>query len=164
MDKSMEKLTEILNQELEAFNRFLALLDQQHKQIVSRDLEGLNNTNSELDLLCNKTNYLERKRIDAVNDISVMTKYKGDNLKLSDIIPRLDKMSSQNLLMLRESIQIAHQRIAEKSMRNEKLIEKSRKLIAESMKIITSRPSPVYKKPGPGQAAITEGSLISRSA
>jgi len=160
----MEKLTEILNLEFEAFNKFLALLDQQHKQIVSRDLDGLNKTNTELDLLCNKANYLERKRANAGNDISVMIKHKGDNLKLSDIIPRLDKISSQRLLMLRESIQNAHQRIAEKSMRNGKLIQKSRQLIAESMKIITSRPSPIYKKPGPGQAAITEGNLISRSA
>ncbi|MCP4581889.1 MAG: flagellar protein FlgN [candidate division Zixibacteria bacterium] len=160
----MERLTNILNQELETFNKFLALLDQQHKLIVSRNLADLNKTNSELDLLCNKANYLERKRIDAVNDISAMTKHKGDDLKMSDILPSLDKLSSQRLLVLRESIQNAHQRIAEKSMRNGRLIEKSRKLIAESMKIITSRPSPIYQKPGPGRAAITEGNLISRSA
>ena len=63
MEKIMVDLTDVLNQELETFNRFLSLLDQQHKQIVSRDLAELSKTNTELDILCNKAHYLEKKRI-----------------------------------------------------------------------------------------------------
>jgi len=160
----MVKLTDILNQELETFNRFLLLLDQQHKQIVSRDLDELGKTNSELDILCNKAHFLEEKRIDAVNNITTKMKFNGEKLKLSDLLPRLDRISGQKLQLLRESIQNAHSRVEEKSKRNQRLIEKSRQLIAESMKIIASRPSPIYKKPGPGQAKISEGNLINRSA
>jgi len=160
----MVDLTDILNQELETFNRFLQLLDQQHKQIVSRNLEDLGKTNNELDILCNKAHFLEKKRIEAVADISMKFKFKDNEPKLSDLLPRLDRISSQKLQLLRGSIQDAHSRVEEKSARNQRLIEKSRKLIAESMKIIASRPSPVYKKPGPGQADIREGNLINRSA
>ena len=152
----MVNLTDILNQELETFNRFLLLLDQQHKQIVSRDLDEFGKTNSELDILCNKAHLLEKKRIDAVNNISMRMKFDGDKLKLSDLLPRFDRISGQNLQLLRESIQNAHSRVEEKSKRNQRLIEKSRQLIAESLKIIASRPSPIYKKPGPDQAKINE--------
>jgi len=160
----MVDLTDILNQELETFNKFLLLLDQQHKQIVSRDVAELGKTNTELDILCNKAHFLEKKRIEAVNNISLTLKFKGDRLKLSDLLPRLDRISGQKLQLLRESIQNAHSRVEEKSKRNQRLIEKSRQLIAESMKIIASRPSPTYQKPGPGQAEISEGNLINRSA
>jgi flagellar biosynthesis/type III secretory pathway chaperone len=161
--KFMADLTDILNEEFETFNRFLALLDQQHKQIVSRDLAELSKTNTELDILCNKAHFLEKKRIEAVNGISSKLKFKSDKLKLSDLLPRLDKVSSQKLQLLREAIQSAHARVEEKSRRNHRLIEKSRQLIAESMKIIASRPSPIYQKPGPGQAELREGNIINRS-
>ena len=87
----MKKLADILNQELDTFNRFLTLLDAQHKQIVSRDLTDLNKTNSEIDLLSNKTHVLEKRRIEEVRNISRQLKLNQDNLKLGDLLPRLDR-------------------------------------------------------------------------
>ena len=159
----MEKLTEILNQELEIFDEFLQLLDQQHKQIISRDIEELNKTNTRLDLLSQKANHLEKNRIEIVEEIAGRPEFQKDGLTLSDILPKLDRVSGNRLKLLRDSIKNTHQRIEEKSVRNKKLIENSRKLISDSMKILAKRPSPVYQKPGPAQPAIREGSLVNRS-
>jgi len=159
----MKKLADILNQELDTFNRFLTLLDAQHKQIVSRDLTDLNKTNSEIDLLSNKTHILEKMRIEEVRNISRQLKLNQNNLKLGDLLPRLDSITSNRLQQLRQAILTAHKYVEEKSRRNKQLIEKSRKLIFESMKIMSSRPSPVYNKPGPTRENIHEGGLINRS-
>jgi len=159
----MKKLADILNQELDTFNRFLTLLDAQHKQIVSRDLTDLNKTNSEIDLLSNKTHILEKRRIEEVRNISKQLKLNQDDLKLGDLLPRLDSITSNHLQQLRQAILTAHKYVEEKSRRNKQLIEKSRKIIFESMKIMSSRPSPVYNKPGPTRENIHEGGLINRS-
>ncbi len=156
-------MADILNQELDTFNRFLTLLDAQHKQIVSRDLTDLNKTNSEIDLLSNKTHILEKMRIEEVRNISRQLKLNQNNLKLGDLLPRLDSITSNRLQQLRQAILTAHKYVEEKSRRNKQLIEKSRKLIFESMKIMSSRPSPVYNKPGPTRENIHEGGLINRS-
>lgn len=160
----MEKIAEILNEELETFNKFLSLLDVQHKQIISRDVDELAKTNSELDLLSNKAALLERSRMELVGVLADRPEFKNSKLTLTDILPKLDRLTGNRLKLLRDSIKSTHQRIEEKSARNKKLIEKSRKLISDSMKILAKRPSPVYQKPGPGQPAIREGSLVNRSA
>jgi len=159
----MNKLTDILNQELDSFSKFLTLLDNQHRQIVDRSLTDLNKTNSEIDLLSQETRILEKRRIEEVRNISRQLKLNQDNLNLGDLLPRLDSITSNRLQQLREAIHAAHKNIEEKSGRNKLLIEKSRKLIFESMKIMSSRPSPVYDKPGPIREGIHKSSLINRS-
>lgn len=159
----MKKLTDILNQELDSSNRFLILLDDQHRQLVCRDLEGLNKTNAELDLLCNRISDFEKKRQKIVENISERMKLNPDNLTLSDILSRLDGISSKSLQQLREAILDVHRRIEEKRKRNEFLIEKSRYLITKSMKILSSRPSPVYSRPGQTIVKNHEGKVINRA-
>ncbi len=159
----MEKLAEILNQELEVFNKFLGLLDQQHKQIISRKLEELKQTNSELDFLTLQVTQLENKRMLEVSRMSEELGLSDDDIKLRDLLPDLDTKTSFRLKMLRESIVGAHRRAEEKSLRNKKLIERSRKLIADSIAIVSSKPSPIYQKPGPGQPSMREGSMVNRS-
>ena len=159
----MKRLIDILNQELEIYNRFLSLLDNQHKTIISRDLKGLNDTDSELDLLGLKVFELEEARIETVKEISEKLELDENDVKLRDLLPRLDKVTSNRLYLLREAILTAHKKIEEKSMRNKLLIEKSRELIAQTMKIISQKPSPVYNKPGPARPEVTESNLVNRS-
>ena len=159
----MEKLIDILNRELEAYNRFLGLLDDQHKMIISRNLEGLNETDNELDLLAIKVSELEKIRIDITKDVSGKLKLSDKDLKLRDLLPRLDSVSSGRLHLLREAIVGAHKQVEEKSMRNKLLIEKARELISETMKIISRRSSPVYDKPGPEKPRVFDSSLVNRS-
>ena len=159
----MKQLVEILDQELNAFNNFLKLLDEQHKQIVSRNLTELNKTNSDLDLLSNRARDFEKKRTQIVKMISGKMNLDKKDIKLQDLLPHLDNISRSRLHQLREAIHNTHNRINEKSARNKELIEKSRKLIFETMKLIGSRPSPVYAKPGPARDKIREGSLLNRS-
>ena len=159
----MERLISILNQELETYNRFLNLLDDQHKMIISRDLEGLGETDYELDLQNSKVYDLEKERMEIVDDISKRLKLDKSNIKLRDLLPRLDSVSSNRLHLLREEIMGAHKKIEEKSIRNKLLIERSRELISETIKIISRRPSPVYNKPGPGKSEVFESSLVNRS-
>jgi hypothetical protein len=163
MENSMENLTEILNQELEVFNLFLNLLDTQHKQIISGDLEGLGNTNTKLDLLTDQAQLLEQRRLEIVGNLSAELDLTDSQIKLNDLIPHLDRSLGNRLRLLRESILGAHNQVEAKSARNKQLIDKSRNLIAESLRIITTRPSPVYQKPGPVQPAMREGNLVNRS-
>jgi hypothetical protein len=160
----MNELTEILGKELETFNRFLFLLDEQHKQVVRRDLAGLGNTNSELDLLCNQASELERARQSIVQSISNQMNIESTNLRLSDLLERLDQISSNRLNALRQAILDVHQKIEEKSIRNRFLIDKSRNLIAESMKILANRPSPVYQRPQSDKTKPPLSKLVNWSA
>lgn len=159
----MERLISILNQELKTYNRFLNLLDDQHKMIISRDLEGLSETDYELDFQNAKLYDLEKERREIVDDISKRLKLDKNNIKLRDLLPRLDSVSSNRLHLLREAIMGAHGKIEEKRMRNKLLIESSRELISETLKIISRRPSPVYNKPGPGKSEVFESNLVNRS-
>ena len=89
----MENLTEILNQELEVFNLFLSLLDSQHKQIISGELEELNKTNIKLDLLSNQAQLLEKKRLELVYNLTAEANLSDSHVKLNDLIPHLDRSS-----------------------------------------------------------------------
>ncbi|MCD6162442.1 MAG: flagellar export chaperone FlgN [candidate division Zixibacteria bacterium] len=160
----MKKLVDILDQELETFNKFLILLDDQHKQIISRNIADLNKTDNELDLLSIKANDLEKRRMLILKEnIKNCNLNEEENITLRDLLPQLDNVSSNRLVLLRESIIDAHKRIEEKSMRNKILIDKSRKLISESIRIINGRPSPIYNKPGPNKTGVYEGSIINHS-
>ena len=163
MERLMENLTEILNQELDVFNSFLSLLDSQHKQIISGDLEELGKTNSKLDILSNQAQLLEKRRLELVYNLTAEMDLNGSDIKLKDLLPHLDRSSSNRLQLLRESILGAHRQVEAKSARNKKLIDKSRDLIAESLRIVTAKPSPVYQKPGPKAQMRREGNLVNRS-
>ena len=160
----MEELIEVLGQELETFNRFLILLDEQHKKIVSRDLAGLAAVNSEFDMLNLKAHRLEKKRQAIVEAISEMTGDRSTKTTLAAMLPGIDELSGKQLKELRQAIIGANRQIEEKSTRNKNLIAKSRQLIAESMKIIAGRPSPVYQRPQPVNNQRRDRSLINRSA
>ena len=161
----MEKLVSILDKELEIFNKFLNLLDDQHKQIISRNITDLNKTDNELDILSIKANDLERKRTTIINEhVKNSDLCIEEDITLRELLPQLDNVTGNRLILLRESIIDAHKRIEEKSMRNKILIDKSRKLISESMRIINGRPSPIYNKPGPIKTEVYEGSIVNHSA
>jgi len=160
----MEELVEILSQELETFNRFLSLLDDQHKKIVSRDLAGLTAINSEFDMLNVKAHLLEKKRQAIVVGLAGGSGESAAQTTLSELLPGIDELSGQRLLQLRQAILEANRQVEEKSIRNKNLIAKSRQLIAGSMKIIAGRPSPVYERPKPTNNARREGLLVNRSA
>jgi len=164
MREYMEPLSEILGQELETFNRFLSLLDDQHKQLVGRDLDGLNRTNSELDLLSNKAGDLERNRQALTSKLTAELKMEGDNPTLTQMLAKLDGMTSSRLGSLRTAILDIHKCIEDKAARNRFLIEKSRTLIADSMKILAGHPSPNYEKPNGGRKSAVKSSLVNRSA
>lgn len=156
----MERLANILNQELEVFNRFLVLLDQQHKQIINKQLEELNNTSMQLDLLTGKIRHLESRRMKAVNKIAGELDLAEKSPKLRDILPHLRSDSSNRLHLLRKAILSAHKQAEEKSLRNKRLCEKSRRLIADSMQAIAKQPSPVFHESCHNRPAMSGSRLV----
>jgi flagellar biosynthesis/type III secretory pathway chaperone len=159
----MGNLTKILIQELAVLSRFLNLLDQLQKQIVSRKLEKSNETDLQLDMLSNQAQLLEKKRMKIVDEMSRKLDLTGSNASLCDLLPRLGCGSNKRLQLLRESILRAHRQAEQKRKKNKRLIDKSQKLITESMKIISNQPPTIFHKSGPSQRAMTVGSLIYRS-
>jgi len=160
----MERLTEILNRELDTFNRFLDLLDIQHKQIISNDVEALDKTNAELELLGHQTSQLENLRSKEVVQIANDYSIRKDDVHIKDILPKLDSLSKSRMEEVRQSLLSTHRMIEKKSQRNKNLIDKSRKLISDSMQIICQRPAPTYKKDAPDEKSFDEGRLLNRSA
>lgn len=159
----MDEIASILNQELETFNRFLVLLDDQNRHIAKNDIDGLAKTNADLDMLSNQASDLERYRQSLTQDLSRQLKLENHNPTLSDLVSRLDGISSERLRTLRQAILEVHKKIAEKSRRNKFLIDKSRFLIAESMKIMSNRPAATYERPRVEKMATKESCLINRS-
>jgi DNA repair exonuclease SbcCD ATPase subunit len=160
----MDELADVLNQELETFNRFLVLLDDQNRQIAKNDIESLAKTNADLDVLSNQASDLERFRQSLTEEISAQMRLENHNPSLNELLSRLEGISSERLQTLRRAILEVHSKIAEKSKRNKFLIDKSRFLIAESMKIMSSRPSATYERPRAEKMANGEGGLVNRSA
>jgi hypothetical protein len=164
MANVMDEIAGILNQELDAFNRFLVLLDDQNRQIAKNDIEALTKTSADLDLLSNQVSDLERYRQALTQELSRQLKLEKDNPTLNDLVSRLDGISSERLRALRQAILEVHKKIAEKSRRNKFLIDKSRFLIAESMKIMSNRPAATYERPRPEKIESGNGCLVNRSA
>lgn len=164
MANVMDEISSILNQELETFNRFLVLLDDQNRQIAKNDIDALAKTNADLDLLSNQASDLERYRQNLTQELSQQLKLENHNPTLNDLVSRLDGISSERLRTLRQAILEVHKKIAEKSRRNKFLIDKSRFLIAESMKIIGNRPAATYERPRSDKMAGNESCLVNRSA
>jgi hypothetical protein len=164
MAYAMDELADILNQELETFNHFLILLDDQNRQIAKNDIESLAKTNADLDLLSNQASDLERYRQSLTEEISSQMKLENHNPSLNELISRLEGISTERLQTLRRAILEVHSKIAEKSKRNKFLIDKSRFLITESMKIMSGRPSATYERPRAEKMANGEGGLVNRSA
>jgi hypothetical protein len=163
MANLMEELSNILNQELDTFNRFLVLLDDQNRQIAKNDIDALAKTNADLDLLSNQASDLERYRQSLTQELSAQLKFEKHNPTLNDLVNRLDGISSERLQRLRQAILEVHKKIAEKSRRNKFLIDKSRFLIAESIKIIGNRPNATYERPRADKIASSEAGLVNRS-
>jgi hypothetical protein len=163
MANIMDELANTLNQELDTFNRFLVLLDDQNRQIAKNDIDALAKTNADLDMLSNQAGDLERYRQSLTQELSEQLKFEKNNPTLNDLMNRLDSISSERLQRLRQAILEVHKKIADKSRRNKFLIDKSRFLIAESMKIIGNRPPATYERPRVEKNAISEGNLVNRS-
>ena len=164
MANYVDELTGVLSQELETFNNFLSLLDEQHRQIAKNDIDGLTKTNAELDLLSNQAGDLERRRVAITEKISGQMSLDRSNPTLNELLDRLDGFSPERLKSLRQAILDVHDRIVKKSERNKFLIDKSRYLIAESIKILGNRPTPTYARPRRENMAVADGSLVNRSA
>jgi flagellar biosynthesis/type III secretory pathway chaperone len=160
----IDELKDTLNQELETFNRFLVLLDEQHRRIAKNDIDGLEKISADLDLLSNQAADLERQRQAVTKNISGSINLENPNPTLSELLARLEGISPDGLIDLRQAIIDVHEKIVEKSTRNKFLIDKSRFLIAESMKILSSRPAPTYARPRPENMAAADRNLINRSA
>jgi hypothetical protein len=163
MANIMDELANTLNQELDTFNRFLVLLDDQNRQIAKNDINALAKTNADLDMLSNQAGDLERYRQSLTQELSEQLKFEKNNPTLNDLMNRLDSISSERLQRLRQAILEVHKKIAEKSRRNKFLIDKSRFLIAESMKIIGNRTPATYERPRIEKIAVNEGNLVNRS-
>jgi hypothetical protein len=163
MANVMDELANTLNQELDTFNRFLVLLDDQSRQIAKNDIDALAKTNADIDLLSNQAADLERYRQSLTHELSEQLKFEKNNPTLNELVNRLDSISSERLLTLRQAILEVHKKIAEKSRRNKFLIDKSRFLIAESMKIMGNRPSATYERPRIEKNVVSESNLVNRS-
>lgn len=163
MDKHTKDLIEILGNELETFNRFLILLDEQHRCLVKGDVDSLNRVNAELEELSNQADRFELKRQSVVREIATNFNLEDNSAKLNGILEKLDSISKNRLQELRQSILDVHAQVERKSQRNKFLIDRSRSLIAESMRIIAGRQSPIYAK-DPANSRKSEGVLVDRSA
>lgn len=163
MDKHTKDLIEILGNELETFNRFLILLDEQHRCLVKGDVDSLNRVNAELEELSNQADRFELKRQSVVREIATNFNLEDNSAKLNGILEKLDSISKNRLQELRQSILDVHAQVERKSQRNKFLIDRSQSLIAESMRIIAGRQSPIYAK-DPANSRKSEGVLVDRSA
>ncbi len=163
MDDSTKNLAEILGSELEIFDRFLRLLDEQHRCLIKSDIEALNRVNSELEGLSNQADQFEFRRQEIAREVASRLNIDGDRPNLNGIIEKLDSLSRNRLQDLRNSILDVHKKVEQKSRRNRFLIDRSRNLIAESMRLIADRPAPTYSK-NPANARNGEGVVLDRSA
>ncbi len=163
MDDPTKNLAEILSSELEILDKFLSLLDEQHRCLVKSDIETLAKVNSEIEGLSNQADRFEFRRQEIVKEMASRLNIEADRPNLSGIIEKLDSLSQDRLHDLRNSILDVHKRVEQKSRRNRFLIDRSRNLIAESMRLIAGRPAPIYSR-NPANTRNGEGVVVDRSA
>jgi hypothetical protein len=142
MEKDLRELESILNAEQDLFSVYLEELTEQQKHLIENNLDGLNNSIREINLLAQKVLTLERERKDVIKRISGKLRLDKDDITLNNLLARFTGRNSEELERLRNTILDTHVKATVQKERNKFLIKQSMIVIRQTVNYLNEKNNP----------------------
>ncbi len=121
----MLELIEVIGAEVGIFERFLQTLQRQQDALVDNNLDLLNETTAELEVLTSETKKAESRRQKLVAQVTQDLELSPEDINLSQLAALANVSQASELSRLQQTLLDLHEQIQESKNRNEFLIKKS---------------------------------------
>ena len=121
----MLELIEVIGAEVGIFERFLQTLQRQQDALVDNNLDLLNETTAELEVLTSETKKAESRRQKLVAQVTQDLELSPEDINLSQLAALANASQASELSRLEQTLRDLHEQIQESKNRNEFLIKKS---------------------------------------
>jgi flagellar biosynthesis/type III secretory pathway chaperone len=121
----MLELIEVIGAEVGIFERFLQTLQRQQDALVDNNLDLLNETTAELEVLTSETKKAESRRQKLVAQVTQDLELSPEDINLSQLAALANASQASELSRLQQTLLDLHEQIQESKNRNEFLIKKS---------------------------------------
>ena len=140
MASLMQELIATLQQEQEAYQELLPVVEQKTQAIIANDLRKVQGITEIEQAAIGKITKLERKRMEIMQNISVVLNKKLPELTLPNLIQILDRQPEEqaSLKKIHKELNDVLKRVSEVNGHNRNLIEQSLEMISYNMNLIQS--------------------------
>ena len=140
MASLMQELIATLQKEQEAYQELLPVVEQKTQAIIANDLRKVQGITETEQAAIGKINKLERKRMEIMQNISVVLNKKLPELTLPNLIQLLDRQPEEqaSLKKIHKELNGVLKRVSEVNGHNRNLIEQSLEMISYNMNLIQS--------------------------
>jgi len=166
LNELITQLIEMINREVESFERMLDLLLSEQDSIVRNDVETLQENLHEQEVLVSDIRSLEQERVKLTKAISHQIGMKPGELTLRKLACRLKGIEATKLQDVGDSLLQLQRKIQTTNRNNQILIEQSLRCIDQTLDIFTGgKGSPeLYVKTGKKAQAPSGRTLLNRKA
>ena len=140
MASLMQELIATLQQEQEAYQELLPVIEQKTQAIIANDLRKVQGITETEQAAIGKITKLERKRMETMQNISVVLNKKLPELTLPNLIQILDRQPEEqaSLKKVHKELTDVLKRVSEVNGHNRNLIEQSLEMISYNMNLLQS--------------------------
>ena len=131
----LEELTQIVGQIKKAYTSFLEYAEQQRKDLVNSDLDGLNQTNRAIDRSLQEAQELEQERLLLMGHLEMTASKKFS--KAQEVEDHFRTAASKAFLQAVQSLKEILLKVAKSHEINQRLIRSSREFVRSNMAILT---------------------------
>jgi flagellar biosynthesis chaperone FliJ len=142
MEKDLRELESILNTEQDLFSVYLEMLTEQQKHLIENNLDELNKSIREINILARKILRLERERKEVIKKISEKLRLDEDDISLGNLLARFTGRNSEELERLRNTILDTHVKATVQKERNKFLIKQSMNVIRQTVNYLNEKNNP----------------------
>ncbi len=137
MEAKTIELVKLIGAEVEVFEKFLRSLNRQQEALVANDLDLLQESTREMEMLTIETKRAEQTRKQLVESISADLNLDHEDVNLNRLAKLVSEPESNELANLQDTLLDLHQQIMDTKSRNEFLIKKSMEYLDTTLSYIT---------------------------
>ncbi len=166
MNKEIDRLTEILTEELRVQSDLLQSAQKMNDAIKSSDLSLIGNATERYDTLSGQMEDLEERRLGVCREIAALPHVGRHHLTLRDIIGLITGPKKSTLIDLRNTLRKNIMELTRLNTENNILLRESLSAITKSFEVVSVRTSAGagYKRSGSAGPTTTVKHLINKTA
>ena len=162
MDATLKRLIALLKQECDLYRSLLGLIDQEKDAAAQADVDALNETGVEKEIILLEIQKAEAKRSELLAELAPKLGLPAENLTLSAITRRAEEPLAGNLRDVSQIFLSVLSRVQSANQRNKKIFEHSLELLRGSFNWLHELTSPntVYFSSGNIRGAKSTGKCV----
>lgn len=137
MENVIKELTQIVEEEVNAYQMLLDALVEQQVSIINRDIVLVSSSNKEVEKIIDKTREQEKEREGKSRTILYYPNGDG-TIHLSDIIFHIEKKYARRLEELKKMLKVTSNKIQTTRRRNKYLLENSLEFVDGCLKLLAN--------------------------